>query len=137
MPAVLWLSESASKVREYDEDLARTLNFEIDPAKDLPDIILVDLGKSGAEILIVFVEVVATDGPVNERRKAALLEIARNARFAERNIAFLTAFSDRASAAFRRSVAELALGTFTWFMAEPESLMILRDGKPVPLSSLR
>ncbi|MGH8222198.1 MAG: BsuBI/PstI family type II restriction endonuclease [Woeseiaceae bacterium] len=137
MPAVLWLSESASKVREYDQDLARTLNLQVDPAKDLPDIILIDLGRSGGEILVVFVEVVATDGPVNERRKAALLDIARAARFEERNVAFLTVFSDRGSPSFRKSVTDLALGSFTWFMAEPDSLMILRDGKPVPLSSLR
>lgn len=137
MPGVLWLSESASKVREYDADLARTLDLRIDPAKDLPDVILVDLGKSGAEILVVFVEVVATDGPVNEKRKAALLDLARAAGFEERNITFLTVFSDRGNPAFKKSVPELALGSFTWFMAEPDSLMILRDGKPVPLSSLR
>lgn len=136
-PGVLWLSESASKVRDYDEDLARTLELRIDPAKDLPDIILVDLGKSGGEILIVFVEVVATDGPINERRKAALLDLANGAGFEARNITFLTVFTDRGSSAFKKSVAELALGSFTWFLAEPDSLMILRDGKPVPLSSLR
>jgi hypothetical protein len=136
-PAVLFLSESASKVREYDRRLAATLDLRIDPAKDLPDIILMDVGQSASEVLLVFVEVVATDGPIHEQRKTALLQIARNAGFEERNLAFLTAFRDRGAAAFKKAVSDLAWGTFIWFMAEPDRLMILREGKPVPLSRLR
>jgi hypothetical protein len=37
----------------------------------------------------------------------------------------------------RRFPCCLRLDSFTWFMAEPDCLMILRDGKPVPLASLR
>lgn len=136
-PGVLWLSESASKVRNYDQELAKSLSLQIDPAKDLPDLILVDVGKTAGQILVVFVEVVATDGPVNEKRKETLLQIARDAGFEESSIAFLTVFSDRGCAPFKKAVSDLALGSFTWFMAEPDSLMILRDGKPVPLSSIR
>lgn len=136
-PAVLWLSESASKVREVDDGLARTLGFQIDPAKELPDIILVDLGKSGEEVLVVFVEVVATDGPIEENRKAALLRIANGAGFDDRHIAFVTAFSHRAAAEFKKAIPDLALGTYAWFMAEPDSLLIMRNGKPIPLKKLR
>jgi len=136
-PAVLFLSESASKVREYDRDLAEALGLKIDSATNLPDVVLADLGKSATEVLVVFVEVVATDGPINEKRKGALLQIARNAGLQDRNVAFLTVFSDRGCAAFKKTVADLAWGSFTWFMAEPDNLMILHDGKPVPLSSLR
>lgn len=137
VPAVLWLSESASKVREYDRELAGSLGLVINAAKDLPDIILVDAGDLAGEILVVFVEVVATDGPISEQRKAALLAIAQQAGFDEGNVTFLTAFRHRGDQAFRRAVSDIALGSFIWFMAEPESLMILREGKPVPLSSLR
>ena len=136
-PAVLFLSESASKVREYDRDLANALGLKIDPATNLPDVVLADLGKSATEVLVVFVEVVATDGPINETRKSALLQIARNAGLEERNVTFLTVFNDRGSAAFKKTVADLAWGSFTWFMAEPDNLMILRNGKPVRLSGLR
>lgn len=136
-PAVLFLSESASKIREYDRDIAETLGLKIDPAKNLPDIILADLGKSSTQVLVVFVEVVATDGPINQERKAALLDLAQKAELEERDVAFLTVFSDRGTAAFKKAVGDLAWGTFTWFMAEPENLMILRNGKPVRLSSLR
>ena len=136
-PAVLWLSESASKFQEQDKNLTDSLRIKIDPAKELPDIILVDIGAPGGKVLVVFVEVVATDGPVNERRKAALLQIARAAKFDVEDITFLSVFTDRSAPAFKKAVASLALGSFTWFMAEPDSLMILRDGKPVALSGLR
>ena len=52
MPAVLWFSDSASKVREADVALAGRLGLHIDPAKTLPDIILVDVG-AGSEALFV------------------------------------------------------------------------------------
>lgn len=136
-PAVLWLSESASKVQEQDVVIANALGLKINPAKELPDIILVDLGAPGSKVLVVFVEVVATDGPINEKRKAALLQIAGSAKFDPQEIAFLSVFADRSAPAFKRAVASLALGSFTWFMSEPDSLMILRDGKPVALSALR
>ncbi len=136
-PAVLWLSESASKVREQDNELAKSLGIKIDPAKVLPDVILVDVGDSTGEILVVFTEIVATDGPITEQRKEALLDIAHTAGFESGSIAFLTVFHDRSNSAFKKSISDLALGSFTWFMAEPDSLLILRDGKPVPLSGLR
>jgi len=136
-PAVLWLSESASKVRDCDDELAASLGLRIDATRNLPDLILIDVGTTGADFLVVFAEVVATDGPVNESRKKALLAIAQDAGFDARNIAFLTVYRDRGDQAFRRSVADLALGSFIWFMAEPDSLLILREGKPVPLSTLR
>lgn len=134
---VLWLSESASKVAEADVDLTSTLGLSISPDKNLPDIILVDLGKHGDEVLFAFVEVVATDGPINDTRKKALLQIATAAGFNEGSIVFLTAFEHRGAAAFKKAIADLAIGTFAWFMAEPDSLLILRSGGPVPLSALR
>jgi len=136
-PAVLRLSESASKVRECARELAASLALNIDAKKDLPDVILVDAGRASAEFLVLFVEVVATDGPVSEERRRALLAIAESAGFERTAIAFLSVFVDRSDRAFKKAVADLALGSLTWFMAVPDSLMVLRDGKPVPPASLR
>lgn len=61
-PAVVWLSESGNKVVARDDKLASQIGLDIRPDKDLPDIILADLGAP--ELLLVFVKVVATDGPV-------------------------------------------------------------------------
>ena len=81
-PAVLWISESGAKVVARDDELAGQLKRKISADRNLPDIILVDLGdgKNGG-IVLVFVEVVATDGPVTAPRQEALLKIATEAGF--------------------------------------------------------
>lgn len=125
-PGVIWLSESRNKVVARDDELAQAIGLEIQPNLNLPDLILVDLGS--AEPLIVFVEVVASSGSVSESRKDALLSLATEAGFAESQVAFVTAFADRNHAAFKRSVSELAWRSFAWFMAEPDHIMVLRQG---------
>ena len=137
-PHVLWLSESGNKVVARDDRLARALGIEIDPSKSLPDIILVDLGDDagGREMLVVFTEVVATDGPINRQRKAALMKMAKEAGFEEAHLAFLTAFMDRSATFFRKAIVEIAWGSFVWFAAEPDHLIDMHNGKPRKLSSL-
>lgn len=66
----------------------------------LPDTILVDLAP--AEPLLVFIEAVATDGPITDARRSALLGLVKAAGFKDSQIAFVTAFQDRNAAAFRR-----------------------------------
>lgn len=126
-PAVLWLSESGNKVVARDDALAGQLGLKIDASKALPDIILVDLGDadSGADMLVVFAEVVATDGPISTDRKFVLTALAIDAGFDKEHLAFLTAYLDRSRQAFRKSVSELAWGSYAWFVAEPEHLVIL------------
>ena len=136
-PAVLWLSESGNKVVAQDDVLAKKLGLNIDPSKTLPDIILIDLGslETGAEMLVVFVEVVASDGPINESRKKALTALALEAGFEVASLAFLTAYKDRGNAPFKKGVSELAWGSYAWCMSEPEHLIELRDGSPWKLSN--
>lgn len=124
-PAVLWLSESGVKVVHRDDVLARSLGLSIAADLNLPDLILADIG--GARSLIVFVEVVATDGPINERRREALVEVSDAAGFARSDVALVTAYNDRSDSAFRRSVPELAWGSYAWFRSEPEHLLKLAD----------
>ena len=124
-PFVLWLSESGNKVAARDDALATEIGLTIEADKDLPDIILVDLGPN--EPLLLFVEVVATDGPVNERRRRALLAISEAAGLDVEHVAFLSAFADRDCAAFKKTVNTLAWGSLAWFASEPDKLMILQD----------
>ncbi|WP_343742903.1 BsuBI/PstI family type II restriction endonuclease [Herbaspirillum huttiense] len=135
-PAVLWLSESGNKVVARDERLAAALSLKIDASRTLPDIILVDLGADigGNEMLVVFTEVVASDGPINRERKTVLTEVAIDAGFDQKHLAFLTAYLDRAGAPFKKSVSELAWGSYAWFVSEPDHLIGLHDGEPVKLS---
>jgi hypothetical protein len=125
-PAVLWLSESGNKVVVKDDRLANAIGLKIEPDKNLPDLILVDLAPN--EPLILFVEIVATDGAMTQRRKEAMLALTDAAGFERGNIAFLTAYADRQSAGFKKTIAQLAWGTFAWFLSEPDDIVILHGG---------
>ena len=135
---MLWLSQSGSKVVKRDDDLAASLGLNIDASKALPDIILVDLGdeESGSDMLFVFTEVVATDGPIHASRKVVLTELAVDAGFEPHHLAFVSAYLDRSSAVFKKNVPDLAWGSFVWFAAEPDHVVTLQDGGDVKLSWL-
>jgi hypothetical protein len=51
-----------------------------------------------------------------------------NAGFKRFQIAFLTAYSDRESAGFKKTVAGLAWNSFAWFVSEPDKIVIFRNG---------
>lgn len=125
-PAVLWLSESGNKVVVRDESIANAIGLEIEADKNLPDLILADLGPK--EPLIVFVEIVATDGAMTPRRQRAIHALTDKAGFERKHVAFVTAYLDRDSPGFKKTVAQLAWNAFAWFVSEPEQIMILRNG---------
>jgi len=124
-PAVLWISESGNKVIQRDDQLAQALGLRIEVDKLLPDTILVDLAP--AVPLFVFVEAVATAGEMTDARRGAFLELMTVAGFKASQVAFVTAFHDRNAAAFKRSLPNLAWGSFAWCLSEPEHLIAL-DG---------
>jgi BsuBI/PstI restriction endonuclease domain/BsuBI/PstI restriction endonuclease HTH domain len=130
--AVLWLSESGNKVVWRDDRIASAIGLKIEADKNLPDIILADLGYRAT--LLIFVEVVATDGAVTPRRQEALFALTDAAGFKRSQVAFLTAYQSRESAGFRKTVAQLAWGSLVWFSAEPENLIALRQGSEGPLA---
>ncbi|WP_298743741.1 BsuBI/PstI family type II restriction endonuclease [uncultured Brevundimonas sp.] len=121
-PGVISISESSNKVVARDEQLAKAIGLDIAMDKHLPDVVLVDLGPKHP--LLVFVEVVATDGPINDLRKGALLELAGNAGFKSQHVAFVTAYLDRSVQPFKRTVDSLAWGTYAWFASEPDNLVV-------------
>ena len=124
-PAVLLLSESGEKIVAQDERTTSKIGLKLDKALLLPDLILFDL-EPGKELL-VFVEVVATDGPVTESRKESLLKFAEGTRIAPQRIAFVTAYSDRSAPSFRKTFGTVAWNTLVWLMAEPDRIVVLRD----------
>lgn len=126
-PGVVFLSESRNKVVTRDDELAKSIGLNIQAEKNLPDIVLADLGPKHP--LLVFIEVVATDGPVTRQRKHALTELARDAGFPPEHVVFATAYLDRSDAAFKKTVDSLAWGAFVWFASEPEHLIHLQEGE--------
>jgi hypothetical protein len=125
-PFVLWLSESGNKVTVKDDQLASELGLSIDVSKDLPDIILVDVGPE--QPLIIFVEVVATDGAITPRRMEAIYQLTDKAGFNRSQILFVTAYMDRQSAGFKKTISELEWNSFVWFASEPGKIFILYNG---------
>lgn len=125
-PAVLWLSESGNKVVARDDGIAASIGLKIEADKDLPDIVLADLGPT--DPLIVFVEVVATDGPVSQRRQKALYTLTDAAGFDRAQVAFVTAYQDRSAPGYRKTMSELAWDSFAWFSSEPHNIIHLKDG---------
>jgi hypothetical protein len=133
-PAVVWISESGKKVVEKHDALLRSLGVKIDPEKLLPDVILAD---TGGDLLFVFVEVVATDGPIHEERRKLLLKLIIDAGFGPDQAAFLTAFQSREHAAFKKVVASLAWGSFAWCFSEPEHIIAFDGMEPGGVKQLR
>lgn len=131
-PAVLWLSESGAKVVARDDRLAAELRLNIDASRNLPDIILVDLGDDASQFLLVFIEVVASDGAMTAERMKALQSLAIAAGYTDNQVAFVTAYLDRSRSEFKRTVPSLAWHSFAWFVSEPEHVIFLHDGVRAP-----
>lgn len=129
-PVVLWLSESGNKVVARDDKLAARIGLKIEADKNLPDLILADLGPE--EPILLFVEVVATDGAVTARRKEAILEMTDAAGFDRKHIKFLTAYQDRATGGFKKTIQSLAWGSMAWFASEPYHIIALHDATELP-----
>lgn len=130
-PRVAWVSDSANKRPFRDAPLERALQISLDAAELLPDVVLVDLAPPGREgrVLIVFVEAVASDGPVTQQRQRALLDLlaASPRAYPAEDAAFVTAYLDRAADPARRTIPTLAWRSFAWFVSEPDSLLQLHD----------
>lgn len=116
-PAVLAISEPGEKVFTGDERLLARLGLHINVSTLLPDAVLVDLGSQPVTFWIV--EAVATDGPVDEQRKAQLLSWAEQQGIPPADCQFLSAFVSRHDAPARRRLKDLARNTFAWYADEP------------------
>lgn len=116
-PVVLTISEPGDKIYTADAAFLQRLGISIDLSALLPDALLVDLGQIPPSFWIV--EAVASDGPIDEDRKSALLRWAKKQRIPEDSCRFLTAFGSRNAPAAKRRLKDLAVGTFAWYLDEP------------------
>ena len=122
-PAVVFISESRQHLHVIDERLLERLRLHVEESRLLPDALLFD----GATGTFWFVEAVFTDGAIDESRKRDLLIWAGAQAIESERCRFVTAFTGRTAAAFRRHVATLAWGTFAWFLDEPTRILRLDD----------
>jgi hypothetical protein len=124
-PTVLFISQPGEKVNVVDSELLRTLRLSVDQQRLLPDALIVDLDPGRDEFW--FVEVVATDGPVDDDRKKRLLGWAMVNGLDPGKCRFLTAFKSRTSAQAKKALPLLARNTFAWFLDEPDALLSWGD----------
>lgn len=125
-PVVIHLSMSDVKKRPELAKNAEMLGLSIDPQAALPDVIIADLPKLG-KLRLTFIEVVHTDGPITELRRAALLDIARKAGVPSQHVNMITAFEDRSVGIFKKRFSELANQSSVWFRTEPDMLMRMEN----------
>jgi len=117
-PVVLTISEPGRKILLADERRLRQLGLRIDAANLLPDCVIVDIGATPPRFWIV--EAVASDGEIDETRRAELLRWAADQRIDPDSCSFLSAFISRNHTAARKRLKDLASGTFAWYLDEPE-----------------
>jgi hypothetical protein len=121
-PVVLWVSASDVKAQPQFIELAASIGLRFDVSSLLPDLILADVDD---RLSIVFCEVVATDGPIDPERKAALSTLAQASGIGTDNLRFLSAYLDRESPPLRKSFHRIAHDSDLWFSNEPDLLVRL------------
>lgn len=129
-PAVVWISESGKHVVMSDDALMKSIGLTIDAQKLLPDVVLADLQKP---MRLVFVEIVASDGPITESRKADLNAAASAAGFKMDQLVFVSAFEERNAAPLKKRLSAIATDSYIWCVNEPDLLLILDSGNATEL----
>lgn len=117
-PFVISISEPGQKIAVADDQLLNLVGLSIDMSRLLPDAVIVDAGASPLEVWVI--EVVHSDGPIDDARKAVLTRWAEEQGMKASQLRFLTAFTSRNAPAARRRLKDLASGSYAWFLAEPQ-----------------
>lgn len=133
-PVVLAVAEGRSRITHEDRQTLTALGLEPDP-RLMPDVLAADLGD-GTPLTLITIELVATDGPMNPRRLAQVSQWLISKGHGDTRLVAGTVFSDRNSAAARRLVPETAWGTFVWFAAEPDFILVKLDAGPDSLANI-
>ncbi|ALM19120.1 BsuBI/PstI family type II restriction endonuclease [Mycobacteroides abscessus] len=117
VPVVVSISEPGNKLYVADAQLLAAAGISINVSTLLPDALIVDIGTKPPHFWVV--EAVATDGEIDEDRKAALLQWAADQKIPPGQCRFLSAFVSRNAPPARRRLKDLATDSFAWFLDEP------------------
>lgn len=128
-PAVIWISTSRDKIIERDGKMMSAIGLPIDGSRLLPDLVLADLV---APMRLFFVEIVASDGPFTEDRRADVLKLTTAAGFPADRVEFISAFQHRGADPLKRRLSALAVNSHVWCMAEPDVLISINGAKNAP-----
>ncbi|WP_081288727.1 BsuBI/PstI family type II restriction endonuclease [Mycolicibacterium conceptionense] len=117
VPVVVSISEPGNKLYVADAQLLAAAGISINVSTLLPDALIVDIGTKPAQFWVV--EAVATDGEIDEERKAALIQWATDQKIPADRCRFLSAFAGRNAGPARKRLKDLATDSFAWFLDEP------------------
>ena len=131
-PAVLWISESGNKVVESDLELMSKIGLPIDQQKLLPDMVVADLG--GDSLRLLFIEIVASDGPYSVKRKEQIFSLCQKAGYRDEQITFVSVFTSRSDYALKKRFAALATDSLVWCASEPEVLIWIGKDQEKPFN---
>lgn len=129
-PSVLTISEPGDKKAFIDDQRLSIAGININVSDLLPDALIVDMGLRPAEFWII--EAVATGGPVDERRKERFIEWAKTQRINPQQLRFLNAFISRNDSAAKRHLMDLAVGTYAWYLDEPNRELSWSSIRSIP-----
>lgn len=94
-----------------------SLGITLDPARLLPDAVLVDVGAD--PVTFWMVEAVSSDGEIDDDRKARLIRWATGQNIPADSCEFLSAFASRNAGPAKRRLKDVAEGTFARYLDEP------------------
>ncbi|MCA0294741.1 MAG: restriction endonuclease [Actinobacteria bacterium] len=117
-PVVLTISEPGQKLFVGDQRTLTAIGLKLDVNNILPDALIADVGVTPVQFWVI--EAVASDGPITDSRRQALLDWAERQGIEPGNCRFLTAFESRGASPAKRRLKDLGTGTFAWFTDEPE-----------------
>lgn len=132
-PHVISISTSETGFTPIDDRVIQStnLNFStVDVQKMLPDVILYDiyLGEDRQETLLVFIEVVATGGVMDQVRKEKIQTFLQVRGYDINKVAYGTAFYSRSLEEYnKKNISQIAWGTFVWFVTEPDKIIIMKN----------
>jgi hypothetical protein len=128
-PIIVFLSQSGEPVNIVDHETLDRIGLDLAAVGVLPDCLVVDVEQGH----LWFVEVVDSDGPVDEERKATLLAWAVASGVTTDQCRFLTAFQARTHSPAKKNLPQLARGSFGWYADEPDGLLTWDDlSRPTP-----
>lgn len=117
-PVVLAISQPGDKLFVMDKAKMAKVGITINVNQVLPDALIADVSTEPVSLWII--EAVATDGEINDDRKAILTEWASEVYIKAEQLQFLSAFASRNASPAKRRLKDIASGTYCWFLDDPD-----------------
>lgn len=114
---IIYVGDTRNKMLYVNEKLTKKLGITLDEHDKLPDVIA--WSKSAKKFFVI--ESVTSVGPVEDSRKTEIENVINKKNHKSYPIVYITAFLDRRT--FARFSSIIAMDSFVWIAAEPDSLI--------------